>query len=137
MHGYAISSTVPKRPSARDRATACFTFGFGHTRGAAPTVSMGPGARRWTRIPLSPHSLACEMVRLITPALAAPYGSMCEEPSIPAVEEMLMIEPGDFCAINWRAADFEQKNAPSRLIPTTARHPLGLRSSVELAMLAP
>src|SRR5579863_5633874 len=50
---------------------------------------------------------------------------------------MLTIEPGLFCAMNWRAADFEQKNTPSRLIPTTARHPLGERFSDGVVMLAP
>ncbi len=35
------------------RATISFTFGFGHTRGAAPSVSMGPGAMQFTRMPCS------------------------------------------------------------------------------------
>ena len=51
MHGNAISSTRPKRCKARDRATASLTLGFGHTRGAAPSVSIGPGAIQLTRIP--------------------------------------------------------------------------------------
>jgi len=39
--------------------------------------------------------------------------------------------------MNWRAADFEQKKTPSRLIPTTARHPLGERLSDGVVILAP
>src|SRR5271155_2961945 len=137
MHRNAISSTRPKRCSARDRATISLTFGLGHTRGAAPSVSIGPGAIQLTRMPFGPHSPACETVRLITPAFDAPYGSIVVDPCTPAVDEILMIEPGLFCSMNWRAADFEQKNTPSRLIPTTARHPLAERLSDGVVMLAP
>src|SRR6516225_8337577 len=54
MHGYAISLTAPKRRSARERATISLTLGFGHTRGAAPSVSMGPGAMQLTLMPFAP-----------------------------------------------------------------------------------
>src|ERR1700730_15877194 len=137
MHGYAISSQVPKRCSARDSSIARLTFSLGQMRSAAPSVVTGPGAMQLTRMPRWPHSAACDSVSLMTPALEAAYGSIVADPWTPAVEERLMIEPGLFCSMNWRAEALEQKNTPSRLIETTARQALGESLRLGAAMLAP
>src|SRR5689334_8172665 len=93
MHGYATSSTVPNRPSARERSIICLTSSLGQIRSAAPSVVTGPGAIQLTRIPYRPHSPACDSVNFITPAFEAAYGSIVLEPCTPEVEDRLIMHP--------------------------------------------
>src|SRR3989304_7693795 len=90
-----------------------------------PAVTPGPGAMALTRIPCGAHASARLFVKLITPALAAPYGAIRTEPCSPAMEELLRMTPR-FWGIMWRPAALGQRKPPGRVIATTVFQPLGL-----------
>ena len=92
----AMSSGIALRPSG---------MGDG-PRAASPEssrlltagVSTLPGATALTRMPWGPYSTASDLVRLTSPAFAAPYAAWLGALAIPLIEVMLTIEPPRSCS---------------------------------------
>src|SRR6478672_1912426 len=77
-----------------------------------------PTAMLFTRTPLRVHADASEPVRLLTPALAAPYGAACGMARRLAPDEMLTMDPLP-CSIMGLAAQRERNQTLPRLSATT------------------
>src|SRR5262245_31570872 len=68
------------------------------------SVRTAPSARQFTRTPPGVQATANDAVRLLTPALAAPYGARRGIGRMPAPEEMFTIEPLACSSIGFAAA---------------------------------
>src|SRR2546422_10547689 len=71
------------------------------------------------------HSMASVWVRLMSPALAAPYAAVCGDGRMPLTLVMLMIEPPSACSCITALARCAQNNGASRLRVTIAVENLG------------
>jgi hypothetical protein len=80
----ATSATLPRRFSGL-AITMVFTTSGPNLR--MSSVSIGPGATQFTRIPVSQTSRDRAFVNAITPALAAEYVARLGNPSLPASPE--------------------------------------------------
>src|SRR4051794_26768820 len=86
-----------------------------------------PGQMALTRIPAEPSSIAHVFVRPITAHFAAAYGERSGYPKMPALDEMLTMDP---CA--WRSigtARWVQRNIEPRLMRTHSSNACGSISS--------
>src|ERR1700682_4687751 len=91
---YAISSGRPARPPALGAPAT--RSGSSPARSIArtnPSEATAPTAMQLTRTPFGVHAPAKVLVRLLTPALAAPYGATNGNPSSDAPDEILTIAP--------------------------------------------
>src|SRR5258708_9936015 len=88
----AISSGVPiRRIGVRDAMSSFAPGVVKYWRSIG--VSMGPGAMAFTLIPLSARSSAAALVSPTSPVFDAMYAGRFGNPSRPAVELMLTIDP--------------------------------------------
>ena len=63
-----------------------------------------PGATALTRMPWTAHSAASVRTSWLMPPLLAAYGVSVGIPTWPAIDEVIVTEPGCWCAIQCRAA---------------------------------
>src|ERR1700728_1851216 len=107
-----MSRGSPNRPtSVRDAATARAASVIALRAG----VSTGPGEMAFTRTPRGETSRARDLVKPITPALAAAYAAAARlEPYSPAVEAKLTIAPDRASTMAGSTAR-QATNAVSRL----------------------
>ena len=131
----ATSSGSPTRRSGYQRTRRSKIAGSLSTRSCQMGVRIVPGAIATARTPWRPYRVAMLRVRLISPALAALYGSLAKN-ARPLTEAMFTITP-DPCSIIPGSTAFEHRYADLRLSSTSASHSSSSISSRSSAIPPP
>ena len=92
-NGAASSSTVARRLSGVSRRIRSSEAGSLYTVTPSMMFSTYPGVTALTRMPAPGHSTARARTSWFIPPLPAAYGASEAMPTVPAIDEVIVIEP--------------------------------------------